>query len=67
MAEVRKAIGLDPHDAWARILLGSALSGQGKTEEAIAEFRTATAEVRNAIELDPHDEGAHVDLGQADN
>jgi tetratricopeptide (TPR) repeat protein len=47
ITEYRKAIELDPRNAWPHNNLGFALmSGQGKIEEAIGEYR-------KAIELDP--------------
>jgi tetratricopeptide (TPR) repeat protein len=41
------------------------LIGQGKTEEAIVEYRKAIAEYGKAIEVDPRDVGAHGGLGDA--
>ncbi len=52
----REAIRLRPDDAIARIILGLALNGQSKPDEAIAEFRTA-------IRLNPDLAGAHYNLG----
>jgi tetratricopeptide (TPR) repeat protein len=58
IAEYRKAIEVDPHDATSHIGLGAALSDQGKTKEAIAEYQ-------KAIEFDPHDATSHIGLGDA--
>jgi serine/threonine protein kinase/cytochrome c-type biogenesis protein CcmH/NrfG len=58
IAEYRKAIELDPKNAWAHNVIGAALYHQGKLDEAIAEYR-------KAIELDPKLALAHNNLGSA--
>ncbi len=55
IAEVRKAIELDPRNADSHNNLGLALSYQGMTAEAIVEYR-------RAIELDPRDALPHRNL-----
>jgi tetratricopeptide (TPR) repeat protein len=56
IAEVRRAIDLDPRNAMFHSNLGLALSVRGKTEEAIAESR-------EAIKLGPRDSAAYSALG----
>jgi serine/threonine-protein kinase len=54
----RRAIDLDPKDAWAHTNLGIALRAQGLLDDAIAEHR-------QAIALDPKLARAHYNLGNA--
>ena len=55
-AMLRAVIRINPHDDEAHFHLGNALTGQGKLEEAITEFRAA-------IRINPDDAEAHCNLG----
>jgi tetratricopeptide (TPR) repeat protein len=55
-AEDRKAIQINPSDAFAHDGLGIDLDGMGKRNEA-------TAEYRESLRLDPHNASAHNGLG----
>ena len=56
IAELRKAITLDPKSAVFHLNLGSTLRDQGKLDEAVIEYR-------KAIELDPKSAVSHLNLG----
>jgi tetratricopeptide (TPR) repeat protein len=55
---LRKAIDLDEKNSAAHNNLGNALAGQGKLDDAIAEYR-------RAIDIDPKYVVAHTNLGRA--
>jgi serine/threonine-protein kinase len=54
----RKAVAMNPNDAFPHFGLGNALRGKGQVDEAIASFQ-------KAIELDPKLAEAHCNLGYA--
>jgi tetratricopeptide (TPR) repeat protein len=58
IAQLRKAIEIDPKHAGGHNNLGNALRAKGKVDEAVAEFR-------KAIELDPKVAQPHNNLGLA--
>lgn len=56
IAEFRKALEMDPHDAMALNNLGAVLVSAGELDEAVAQFR-------KALESDPDNFKAHGNLG----
>jgi tetratricopeptide (TPR) repeat protein len=58
LAELRKALEMDPQLPWAHLSLGAALKGRGQVDEAIAHYE-------KALEINPDFAEAHYNLGVA--